>query len=422
MIKIKKQGFISEVGKRQNNEDNCGYLANDTYVVCDGVGGSEKGEIASDITVRTFISVFQKNPNATIQQVLKQVEQQISTFIQQNPDSNGMATTLTFSKVRKNDIHIAWVGDSRVYQFRNGKICFQTKDHSWVNEALAAGLLTEEEAIDHPKSNIITRAIQGTHKPTQADEVFLTDVKAGDYFFHCSDGVLESWDDANLERLFATNQDPEKLLEAIKAACAQHSRDNYTAIVYQIGDVIAEPEGAAYPTEPVYVEAQLVQDMPHAAPPPPPKPQPHTPPTSHRPPTPNTHQRQQAVTSPSSKSRFLVTLAFLLLLCLVGFFARDYFLPSQSDAKTGTVSDTGNKTKPVTKPARGEKDQATIPPPQKTDDNPKQQTDPKDSLTYADFENDRKKTQKQQLKDKYKQDCVKKSDWKRISDTLAILQ
>jgi serine/threonine protein phosphatase PrpC len=236
MIKVNNQDSISELGKRTNNEDNFGYIQGATYVVCDGVGGSDKGEIASEITVKTFIDAFKQNPNADASEVLQLAESKMTAYINQHDHVNGMATTLTFSQIRDNGIYVAWVGDSRVYQFRNGQIVFQTTDHSWVNEALHSGILTPEEAVNHPKAHVITRAIQGSHKPTSIDKVLLTDIQKGDLFLQCSDGVLETWSNQDLSALFASLKDPASILAKIKSECAQSSKDNFTAIVFQINE------------------------------------------------------------------------------------------------------------------------------------------------------------------------------------------
>ena len=236
MIKVNNQDCISELGKRSNNEDNFGYIQGATFVVCDGVGGSEKGEIASEITVKTFIDAFKQNPNADASEVLQLAESKMTAYINQHDHVNGMATTLTFSQIRDNGIYVAWVGDSRVYQFRNGQIVFQTTDHSWVNEALHSGILTPEEAVNHPKAHVITRAIQGSHKPTSIDKVLLTDIQKGDLFLQCSDGVLETWSNEDLSALFASLRDPASILAKIKSECAQNSKDNFTAIVFQINE------------------------------------------------------------------------------------------------------------------------------------------------------------------------------------------
>jgi serine/threonine protein phosphatase PrpC len=234
MIKITNQGYLSELGKRANNEDNFALIKGSTFVVCDGVGGAEKGEIASEIVSKYFVESYNLDPLADANVVLKNAEAKLSNYIANNPDAMGMATTLTFSQVRDNGIYVAWVGDSRIYQFRNGQIIFRSTDHSWVNDALKAGIITKEEAINHPKSNIITRAVQGNHKPTSADTGLLTDILKGDLFFQCTDGVLETWNDDDLQALFTAINDPDKILEKLKKECEQYSKDNFTAIVYRI--------------------------------------------------------------------------------------------------------------------------------------------------------------------------------------------
>ena len=234
MIKIETEHSITELGKRNNNEDYCAFIPGLTYIVCDGVGGSEKGEIASNSVVKTFAEDYRKYPNADVAIVLRNAEKKLTDYINENPSALGMATTLTFCQVKDEGVLVGWVGDSRVYQFRNGEIVFSTTDHSWVNEAIQSGIITAEEGVNHPKSNVITRAVQGNHKPTQADSVLLTDIKKGDFFMLCSDGVLESWNDNDLKALFATHHQVEKLTENIKAECSKNSRDNFTAIVFKI--------------------------------------------------------------------------------------------------------------------------------------------------------------------------------------------
>lgn len=240
MIKILEQDFLSEKGRRANNEDNGGWDLGNVYVVCDGVGGNEKGEVASEIVVNTFLEEFKINAEQPVNQVLAKAESKILNYLEQNPQASGMATTLALLRIRSNGIYAAWVGDSRIYQFRKGNIIFQSRDHSWVNEAVDSGIITHEESINHPKSNIITRAIQGAQNPTQADEVQLTDIDAGDYFFLCSDGVLETWEDAELSSLFRQDIAIQQITQKITEECAKTSRDNYTAIIFKIEQGLPE--------------------------------------------------------------------------------------------------------------------------------------------------------------------------------------
>jgi len=247
MIKVGKALAISEQGKRTNNEDNYGFAEYSHFVLCDGVGGAAKGEIASDIVVKQFVHAFQQNQSTNPEGVLQMAEAELSEYGQKNPDSAGMATTLTFSQVRKNGILVAWCGDSRIYQFRKGKAIFQTEDHSWVNEAVHSGIITKEEAVNHPKSNIITRAIMGNEKPAELDSRLITDVEKGDYFLHCSDGVLETWTNPDLEALFAQGFDLEEVMVQLTNECQKLSKDNFTALLYQVE--LADVTGILDPAE-----------------------------------------------------------------------------------------------------------------------------------------------------------------------------
>jgi serine/threonine protein phosphatase PrpC len=168
---------------------------------------------------------------------MQKAEAKLTDYITQNPESMGMASTLVMASVQPNGLLVAWVGDSRVYQFRNGQVIFKTTDHSWVNEALAAGILTPEEALNHPKSNVITRAIQGEHKSVEAQEVWLNDIKKDDFFLLCSDGILETWSDEDLGVLFANMDDVQSIANKIKDECLHTSKDNNTAIVFKIEEV-----------------------------------------------------------------------------------------------------------------------------------------------------------------------------------------
>ncbi|HCY43689.1 MAG TPA: hypothetical protein DHV48_20540 [Prolixibacteraceae bacterium] len=238
MIKINSQGYISEIGERSNNEDNCGLIKGATYVVCDGMGGAENGEVASDIVTRCFMEAYKANPHANANQVLSTAEAKLTEYINQHSEANGMGTTLTLSQIKDGGIYLGWCGDSRIYQFRHGEIIFQTTDHSWVNEALKSGIISQEEAVNHPKSNIITRAVQGSHKPTSIETMFLSDIRQGDLFMHCTDGVLETWSNDDLKALFSSENEPDKILEIIKRECALQSKDNFTAIVYKVGEAL----------------------------------------------------------------------------------------------------------------------------------------------------------------------------------------
>ena len=150
---------LSGVGKRDHNEDSKLVLeSQNIYMVCDGVGGAAKGEIASHLCCETFKNHFSHNniqvDATTIQQAVAETEKTFDEYLNHHDEARGMASTVTFLAIRDNNAIIAHAGDSRVYHIRNGKIIFKTTDHSFVNDMLASGYITPEEAINHPKKII----------------------------------------------------------------------------------------------------------------------------------------------------------------------------------------------------------------------------------------------------------------------------
>ena len=260
MIEIERITSHEHVGKRNNNEDKFGYFTSgDFFILCDGVGGHEKGEVASSIIVEHFTEVFKSNSDADPGMVLAEAEEKMDQHILDHPESHGMASTLVAAIKKENGLQVVWVGDSRLYQFRDGKIQYVTRDHSWVNEAIKNGIITPEEAINHPKSNIITRAIQGSHKAVEPEIKLLRNIQKDDFFLLCSDGVLEAWDDKGLEDVFSTHTAIEDIKNVLSGRCMEISRDNNSFILFQIknSDVPYDPADEYVPkTEPVsYVEA-----------------------------------------------------------------------------------------------------------------------------------------------------------------------
>ena len=221
---------LSGVGKREHNEDSKLVLgSHNIYMVCDGVGGSARGEVASRLCCDTFLEFFTQ-PDISIdalrvQDAVVQTERAFEEYLVQHDEARGMATTLTFLCIQGNQAIIAHVGDSRVYHVRNGQILFSTTDHSLVSELLASGFITPEEAINHPKKNHITRAVQGSSSPTIADIQIIKDVQEGDFFLLCSDGVLESVSNDSIQELCLSQNTPDEIISNIKSLCISGSID-----------------------------------------------------------------------------------------------------------------------------------------------------------------------------------------------------
>ena len=242
-ITLKQPVGISECGKRANNEDSIypsesKVLPSDhLFLVCDGVGGAAKGNIASQLVCENFAKIFQDTPVSEvhfIQTALSEVEDIFEEYTKANPESGGMATTLTLAHFHANGVTVAHIGDSRIYHIRKGQIIYRSQDHSFVQDLVRSGIISQEEAAVHPKRNVITRAIQGSHQPARPDVYVLQDIKAGDYFFLCSDGILESISDEMLCQIVKAKTDNSAKLQKIITLCSKKSSDNYSAYLVQI--------------------------------------------------------------------------------------------------------------------------------------------------------------------------------------------
>ena len=278
MMKFKLKAYsIQEFGQRKDaqgnphQEDSIYPLhgkqtdADRLFILCDGMGGHDAGEVASATVCEAMSqSVNASAPNSealfTDDMLLKAVNDAFHALDQKDSGATKkMGTTMTFLKLHAGGATIAHMGDSRVYHIRPGKdadstqILFMTEDHSLVNDLVKIGELTPEEARVSPQKNIITRAMQPhMERQPKADIHHVTDIKPGDYFYLCSDGMLEEMEDANIRFNFSDmNGNDENKVQVLTNATIDN-RDNHTALIIHILDVEGEAEGvpaaAAAPT------------------------------------------------------------------------------------------------------------------------------------------------------------------------------
>lgn len=235
-------------GQRDNNEDAVypppaeATAQHRFFIVCDGVGGAQKGELASHLAVTGFADYFTQFPQINYSETVMKaafayVLEKFDALLLEQFLLRGMATTLTFVGLGEKEVTAAHIGDSRIYQVRAGKIVFKSEDHSKVNYLLKTGLITPEQAQNHPERNVITRAIQGSHKETEMEVNRLTDVEPGDYFFQCTDGVLENLTDEALCTILESDQPNEKKLRLILNLCEGNTRDNYSGYLVRIANM-----------------------------------------------------------------------------------------------------------------------------------------------------------------------------------------
>ncbi|MDR2809641.1 MAG: protein phosphatase 2C domain-containing protein [Tannerellaceae bacterium] len=248
-IMIGKPYAVSERGYKLNNEDSI-YPSPEAvnsnqklFLMCDGVGGTEKGEIASSMTCDYFSTYFssmltEENPTPEfIQKAIQYTEAHFDTYVAEHSEAQGMATTLIMLYIGTNGVTLAHVGDSRIYHIRNGEILYQTEDHSLVNSLVKMGKITPQEARNHPKKNVILRAIQGTDRYTEADVVLIQDVQPGDYFFMCTDGVLENLTNEMLASIFKEQTTSEVIKDTLMESCDGKTNDNFSFYIIPIQNI-----------------------------------------------------------------------------------------------------------------------------------------------------------------------------------------
>lgn len=244
---------FKRIGRRKNQEDSrypdedCPQSCTPFFLICDGVGGCEKGEIASNTVCHAIAQALKGTDwgkdfsNNDFSMILNCAYKALEKMA--DASNRDMATTLTFVCFHAGGCLAAHIGDSRIYHVRPGTgILYRSDDHSLVNALVHSGNITPEEAINHPQSNVITRCISvadDREKRANATVMRIDDVQAGDYFFLCTDGVLESVTDETLvSTLSSPSSDKEKLNHL--AELCKESHDNHTAYLIPVASVEKE--------------------------------------------------------------------------------------------------------------------------------------------------------------------------------------
>lgn len=242
-------GARSDVGMvRSGNEDNFFTEADDkrgVFVVADGMGGHAAGEVASEMAVqivsRHLLPLEHIRDNESgerMAQALRDANRAIYERMLAEVDKQGMGTTASCLVLSENQYLIGQVGDSRIYLLRDGALRQITKDHSYVQEQVDAGLLTPEQARYHPYSNVITRCV-GSNESVDVD-LYRGEVLPGDVFLVASDGLTGMVDDRRLQQILLARSSPGRIVDALIAeANGRGGLDNITAIIVQIGAVTA---------------------------------------------------------------------------------------------------------------------------------------------------------------------------------------
>jgi len=267
-IELYPQLSIHEIGQRDNQEDAIVQWDNRLFILCDGMGGHEKGEVASQTVCQSLTTWFEEHvtPDApfTDEQLREAIEyayQQLDQYADGNPKQ--MGTTLTLLYIGRNGVTAAHMGDSRIYHIRpNEKVLYQSRDHSLVFDLFQAGEITYEEMLNYPQKNIVTRAMTpGEDNRMRADIIHISDIQPGDYFYMCSDGMLEQMSNDELVGILSSkDSDTDKQSLLIKATSG--NQDNHTAWIIQIKDVIKEEGDEALENEEPIARCNAINIIP----------------------------------------------------------------------------------------------------------------------------------------------------------------
>lgn len=250
-IEIYQPQAIWELGQRDNQEDSIfpafGKATDDDrlFILCDGMGGHEHGEVASQTVCKamsdTILSLSKQSfTDDDLLDALQTAYRQLDCL--DNSHLRKMGTTLCLLYFHQGGLTAAHIGDSRIYHIRpkENRILYQSRDHSLVYDLYQAGEISYEEMRTSLQKNIITRAIQpGEESRVRPAIVHIADIQPGDYFYICSDGMLEQMDNDELCRLLSADGSDEKKRMQLIAATSDN-KDNHSAYLIHIKEVMRE--------------------------------------------------------------------------------------------------------------------------------------------------------------------------------------
>ena len=235
MLRVAEHWSGTDTGlQRRANEDSL-LVRSPLFVVADGMGGAQAGEVASRVAVETFNAGLEDGaePEQSLARQVRAANARINQLSHERAEHAGMGTTITALYVGEREVAIAHVGDSRAYCLRDGELLRLTEDHSLVDELIRQGRLTPEEAEEHPQRSVITRALG----PEPAVDVDVRSFRAhsGDVYLLCSDGLTTMVGEGRLRELLSAHVSLRDAGEAmIGAANGAGGKDNITVVLLRI--------------------------------------------------------------------------------------------------------------------------------------------------------------------------------------------
>jgi len=241
VLRIDDQAFRTDTGRQRNANEDSFFVRAPIFVVADGMGGAQAGEVASKAAADAFdVDLPEGPPEQVLRETIVAANRTIHELARADPSRAGMGTTLTAAIVDAvgEEVAIGHVGDSRAYRLRAGKLEQLTRDHSLVEEMRRKGQITDAQAEDHPQRSIITRALGP--EPEVEPDLQTVPAVAGDVFLICSDGLTTMLGEEQIAKLLAGATSMSAAVRAlVDEANRAGGRDNITALAFRLEDAAA---------------------------------------------------------------------------------------------------------------------------------------------------------------------------------------
>ncbi len=226
-------GHLTHTGlRRELNEDTYyGDSELGLWLVADGMGGHEYGEVASALARETVVREIRQG--SSLAQAIRTADEEIIRASRQRTDTLPMGTTVVALRVSGNRFEVAWVGDSRAYLWRDGQLAQLSQDHSYVQELIQQGAITVDQARTHPQRNVVTQALGVTDPQNLNVETLAGELKPGMQLLLCSDGLTEEVDDGSIAQVLGhTECSAQECVDGLVAAALDGGgSDNITVVL-----------------------------------------------------------------------------------------------------------------------------------------------------------------------------------------------
>ncbi len=238
MLRAAHTTWKTDTGRQRRDNEDSAFARAPLFVVADGMGGAQAGEVASKLAVEAFQAGLpdQGSPEERLAGRAQDANRRIYEISRTEHERAGMGTTLTAVYVDDAALAVAHVGDSRAYLFRDGELGRLTQDHTLVEELLRKGKLTEEQAAEHPQRSIITRAL-GVDPQVEVDTRTHA-ARAGDVVLLCSDGLTSMISEKKIAEILRAGGDLDRAAERLVVEANEAGgRDNITVVLFRLEEV-----------------------------------------------------------------------------------------------------------------------------------------------------------------------------------------